>query len=378
MLATLRRIWNLILKELTHLKRDRLLAPFVILGPLSELIAVAYVSSVGIESLPLVVVDGSRTDASRALVQAIEHTGVFAAPLFLDDVQAALPLMESGAVVAVVVIPPDFQEALLRPDRPATVQMLVDGSEPPAAQTALDAVQGVVAAYGARLLLESGARASPEAAPVWARLRVWFNEELKQSNYEIPSELGFMLSGVTIMVASLGIAREREMGTLEQLLVTPIRTMELIIGKTVTGIVMGYAVFLAMLAVSILGFALPMRGSWPLLLGLGFFYILVEVGWGVMISAVSPTQLQALLVAFVLMMVEVIFSGYAFPVESMSPAMRTLANIFPIKHWLLVFRDILLKGVGPWAFWQELVALAVLGSLILTATWRFVRWKRLE
>ncbi|MBC7224798.1 MAG: ABC transporter permease, partial [Anaerolineae bacterium] len=221
MLATLRRIWNLILKELTHLKRDRLLAPFVILGPLSELIAVAYVSSVGIENLPLVVVDGSRTDASRALVQAIEHTGVFAAPLFLDDVQAALPLMESGAVVAVVVIPPDFQEALLRPDRPATVQMLVDGSEPPAAQTALDAVQGVVAAYGARLLLESGARASPEAAPVWARLRVWFNEELKQSNYEIPSELGFMLSGVTIMVASLGIAREREMGTLEQLLVTP-------------------------------------------------------------------------------------------------------------------------------------------------------------
>ena len=137
-------------------------------------------------------------------------------------------------------------------------------------------------------------------------------------------------------------------------------------------------IFLAMLAVSILGFDLPMQGSWPLLLGLGFFYILVEVGWGIMLSSVSATQLQALLTAFVLMMVEVVFSGYAFPVEAMSPVMRTLANLFPIKHWLLIFRSILLKGAGPWAFWPELVALAVLGTLIMTMSLYFVRRKRLE
>jgi len=376
--ATLQRIWTLIVKELIHLKRDRLLAPFVILGPLSELIAVAYVSLAGIENLPLVIVDQSHSGAGRAFVQAVENTGIFARLTFVDDVGDAIPLLEAGMTMAVVIIPPDFQRDMLTPGTSAEVQMLVDGSEPTAAQTALGAVQGVVDSYGGRLALQSGGQAALTALPVRAHLRVWFNEELKQSNYEIPSELGFMLAGVTIMVASLGIARERERGTLEQLLVTPIRDLEFIIGKTVTGIVLGYTVFLAMLAVSIVGFAVPMRGSWPLLLGLGFFYILVEVGWGIMISAVSPTQLQALLMAFVLMMVEVIFSGYAFPVEAMSPVMRMVANVFPIKHWLLVFRSILLKGAGPWAFWPELVALAILGTLILGMTWRFVRWKRLE
>jgi len=376
--ATLRRIWNLAIKELIHLKRDRLLAPFVILGPLTELIAVAYVSSAGIGNLPLVIVDQSHSGASRAIVQAVENTGVFAPPLFVEDVEEAAQRLEAGATVAVVILPPNFQQDLLAPEKVASVQLLLDGSEPTAAQTALGAVQGVVDAYGARLALQPGGQGAQAVLPIRARLRVWFNEELKQSNYEIPSELGFMLAGVTIMVASLGIARERERGTLEQLLVTPIRDLELIIGKTVTGIVLGYGVFLAMLAVSILGFDLPMQGSWPLLLGLGFFYILVEVGWGIMLSSVSATQLQALLTAFVLMMVEVVFSGYAFPVEAMSPVMRTLANLFPIKHWLLIFRSILLKGAGPWAFWPELVALAVLGTLIMTMSLYFVRRKRLE
>jgi len=376
--ATLQRIWTLIVKELIHLKRDRLLAPFVILGPLSELIAVAYVSSTGIGNLPLVIVDQSHSGAGRAFVQAVENTEIFARPVFVQDAGEAILLLEAGKTLAVVIIPPDFQRDMLTPGTAAEVQMLVDGSEPTAAQTALGAVQGVANSYGGRLALQSGGQAALTALPVRAHLRVWFNEELKQSNYEIPSELGFMLAGVTIMVASLGIARERERGTLEQLLVTPIRDLEFIIGKTVTGIVLGYAVFLTMLAVAIVGFAVPMRGSWPLLLGLGFFYILVEVGWGIMISAVSPTQLQALLMAFVLMMVEVVFSGFAFPVEAMSPVMQIVANVFPIKHWLLIFRSILLKGAGPWAFWPELVALAILGTLILGMTWRFVRWKRLE
>jgi len=140
---------------------------------------------------------------------------------------------------------------------------------------------------------------------------------------------------------------------------------------------LGYIVFLLMLGISLFGFGVPMRGSWPLLLTLAAFYLFVELGWGIMASTISATQLQALLLVFVFTMVEVIFSGYAFPVENMPKALQLVANLFPIKHWLIVFRSILLKGAGPSAYWQELVALAVLGTGILSMTVLLLRRQRL-
>jgi ABC-2 type transport system permease protein len=208
-------------------------------------------------------------------------------------------------------------------------------------------------------------------------VRVWFNEELKTSNYEVPSELGFMLVGVALMVASLGIARERELGTLEQLMVTPLRSVELILGKALPVMFLSYLNFLLMLGLVVFVFQVPMRGSWSLLLTIALFYLLVEMGWGLMISAVSRTQVQALLLAFMLMMVEVVFSGYAFPVENMPWLLRRIANFVPIKHWLIVLRSILLKGAGIDVFWRELLSLAALGLVINVVTIYFLR-RRLE
>jgi ABC-2 type transport system permease protein len=179
------------------------------------------------------------------------------------------------------------------------------------------------------------------------------------------------------MIASLGIARERELGTLEQLLVTPLRSTELIIGKALPVLILGYLNFLIMLALVVFVFKVPMRGSWSLLLGIAFFYLLIEMVWGLMISAVSKTQVQALLMAFMLMMVEVVFSGYAFPVENMPWLLQRVANFVPIKHWLLILRGILLKGAGVDVFWKELLSLAGLGLVINVFTIYFLR-KRLE
>jgi ABC-2 type transport system permease protein len=219
------------------------------------------------------------------------------------------------------------------------------------------------------LALAAGAVASvDELVPIDARLRVRFNEELRDSNYTVPSEMGFMLAAITVMVAALGIARERELGTLEQLTVTPLRGLELIIGKAIPAIIMSYMVFLLMLFISLTVFGVPMRGSWALLLVLAAFYLFVELGWGIMASAVSSTQLQALLLVFVFIMIEIVFSGYAFPVENMPRALQLVSNLFPIKHWLIVFRSILLKGAGPSAYWQELVALAILGVGVMGST----------
>lgn len=365
----LTRIANLVWKELTQLWRDRILAPVVILGPVLELIAVAYTTSAGIEHLPTAVVDLDRSAESRALITAMANTGTFDLRFFPASPQELPPLVDRGRVMVGVLIPAGFAADLANPlADPPQVQVIVDGSEPAAAQTAMGAIEGVVATFGERIALQPVAFGGSANVPIDPRVRVRFNEELREANYVIPSELGFMLAAVAMWVASLGIARERELGTLEQLMVTPLRPIELVIGKAIPAVVLGYTVFLLMLAVALIGFHVPMRGSWPLLLGLALFYIFVELGWGIMASAIAETQLQALLLVFVFVMVETVFSGYAFPVEHMPRALQLLSNLFPIKHWLIVFRSILLKGAGPSAYWQELVALALLGTGIMSTT----------
>lgn len=365
----LTRIWNLVLKELTQLWRDRLLAPFVTVGAVSELVLVAYSTSAGVAHLPTAVIDLDHSAQSRELVTMMRNVDTFDLRYHPAQIEDLAPLVDQGSVSAAIVIPHGFAANLANAGSPPPqVQVVVDGSEPAAAEAALNAVRGIVATFGQRAGVQPAGFSQGALTPIDARVRVRFNEELKESNYTVPSEMGFMLAAITIMVASLGIARERELGTLEQLMVTPLRPIEMVIGKAVPAILLGYTVFLLMLGISLVGFGVPMRGSWPLLLILAAFYLFVELGWGIMASAISNTQLQALLMVFVLVMIEIVFSGYAFPVENMPRFLQLIANLFPIKHWLIVFRSILLKGAGPSAYWQELVALAVLGTGVVSMT----------
>jgi ABC-2 type transport system permease protein len=194
----------------------------------------------------------------------------------------------------------------------------------------------------------------------------------------IPSELGFIAAAIAAMLASMVIARERELGTLEQLVVTPVAPSQIVIGKSVMAVSLGYTLFLLMLGMVVFLFDVPMRGSLPLLMILAFFYMLVELGWGLMISAVARTQMQALLTCFVVVMVMIIFSGYAFPVDTMPPFMQAISNIFPLKHWLIIFRAILLKGAGIEVFWRELVSIFILGIFIYSGTILLMRRTRLD
>jgi ABC-2 type transport system permease protein len=372
------RIWNLATKELRQLWRDKLILLFVMLGPISELTLVAWATSGEIEQIPTVVVDRDRSAASRELVQALENTETFEASYWQRTDQAAQAMIDSGAALVAVLIPAGFEESLLGAEEPAPVQVILDGADPSAARAARISAEGAIAAFSQAIARK---RLAPLAAGgggvIDLDVRVWFNEELKTSNYEVPSELGFMLSGVALMLASLGIARERELGTLEQLMVTPLRSSELILGKALPVLILAYLNFLIMLALVVFVFQVPMRGSWSLLLAIAFFYLLTEMVWGLMISAVSRTQVQALLLAFMLMMVEVVFSGYAFPVENMPWLLQRIANFVPIKHWLLILRGILLKGAGVSVFWKELASLAALGLAINVITIYFLR-RRLE
>jgi ABC-2 type transport system permease protein len=367
------RIWNLILKEFIQLFRDRLLAPFVLLGPLSELLMVAWSTSQGIEHLPTAVLDLDHSHASRGLIMAMANTETFD-PYFVESLDQITLEIDRGRALAAWVIPPNFERQLLDADgEPAQVQLVVDGADAMAAQTAAEVASGLVASYG------QGITTRPvSAGALDMSLRVWFNEEMKESNYMIPSELGFIAAAIAAMVASMAIARERELGTLEQLLVTPLRSLELVVGKSVLAVALGYTEFLLMLAAVVWLFDVPMRGSLPLLMVVALFYMIVELGWGLMISAVARTQMQALLIAFAVVMVMVIFCGYAFPIDTMPPLMQIISNIFPLKHWLIIFRSILLKGAGLEVFWQELLAIAGLGTLIYIGTVLLLRRRQLE
>jgi ABC-2 type transport system permease protein len=358
------RIWRLIVKEFIQLIRDRVLAPLVLLGPLSELLLVAWSTSQGIDHLPTAILDLDYSSASRDLITALENSETFD-PYFVDNLEQITAEIHRGRAMAAWVIPHGFQEQLMDATAaPPSVQLIIDGADVMAAQTASEVAQGVVASYGQSL----AAPAADDPGPLALSLRVWFNEEMKESNYMIPSELGFIAAAIAAMVASMGIARERELGTLEQLMVTPIRSLELVIGKSVLAVALGYSEFLLMLGMVVWVFDVPMRGSLPLLMVIALFYMLVELGWGLMISAVARSQMQALLIAFAVVMVMVIFCGYAFPVDTMPPFMRVIANIFPLKHWLIIFRSIMLKGAGVSVFWRELLAIAGLGVLIYTGT----------
>jgi ABC-2 type transport system permease protein len=374
----LHRVLNLIVKELIQLWRDRLMVFFVLFGPLSELLMVAWSTSRGIEHLPTAVLDLDRSVASRGLITAMANTETFD-PYFVETLDQVSEDVDGGRALAAWVIPFGFQAQLNdATDGPPQVQVIVDGADVAAAQKAVEVAQGVVASYGQGIAFQPLLASAGSLTALDMSLRVWFNEEMKESNYMIPSELGFIAAAIAAMIAGMGIARERELGTLEQLMVTPIRPLELVLGKMTTAIVLGYVEFLLMLGMVVWIFDVPMRGSLPLLMAIAFFYMLVELGWGLMVSAVARTQMQALLIGFAVIMVMVIFSGYAFPVDTMPPFMQAVANLFPLKHWLIVFRSILLKGAGVSVFWRELLAIAGLGIVIYTGTVLFLRRKRLE
>lgn len=374
-----RRIWHLATKELIHLRRDILLVSFLVLGPVSELVFIAWSTSAPIEHLPTAIVDQDRTEASRALVVALENSETFDAKYYPSSESELSALLDTGSVSAGVLIPTGFAERLSMPGSdPPQVQVILDGSDPAAARAAEMTAQGVIESYAQERVLQTwGHVAGQTGEVIRTDVRVWFNEELSQANYTVPSEMGFMLSMVALMVAAISIARERELGTFEQLMVTPIRSWELIIGKAIPAVLISYFDFLLMLGITVFIFGVPMKGSLPLLLVLALLYIFVELGWGLLISGFCRTQLQALLLVMVVAMVGMVFSGYAFPVDTMPPVMQMLANLVPIKHWLLIMRDIMLKGAGITVFWKELVALAVLGLIINGVTLTVLR-KRLD
>ncbi len=348
------RIGNLAQKELLQLTRDVMILILVLIGPMLQLALIARATTQGFHHQPIVVIDQDHSQLSRELITAFNNTEELKVVAYLDSPDQIDPWLDQAQAIMAVTIPAGLEADLTR--GAPQVQLLVDGTKSTGASYAIGAATGAISAVAARQQAASG-RALPA---IVVRPQVRFNSTFNISFFVISAQLGFIIYQVALIVAALGITRERELGTLEQLLVTPLQRVELIIGKAIPAVIVGVVNFFIMVLIVTQGFNLPMRGSFGLLLFLSVLFIIAEVGWGLMISAFSHTQQQAVLFVFVLAMTDMAFSGYTVPVERLPQAMQWLAQLFPFQHYLQILRGVMLRGADLSILWPQAVALVVL------------------
>jgi len=369
----LRRIWSIAKKEIIHLRNDWWMPAFMLFGGVLELLLVGWATSRPITNLPLMIWDQDQSPASREIVIALENTGTFALDQYASSIDMIEDAMDRGNINAAIIIPPDYSEKIADPAGRPILPVILNGAESIPATAALRAIEGVARDIGEEITLDRLGLNPNEFEGFVPRLRVWFNEALSEALYTTPAEMGLMLEFTTLLFAALSFARERELGTLEQLLVMPFSSIEIIIGKAIPVVMIGFFDFVLMLTMVHFAFQVPVRGSFPLLLILAFGYLLVELGKGMVISVISRTQHQAFLLVMLIGMGDFMFTGYAAPVEGMPKVVQLFANIVPAHHWLEILRGILLKGVGLDVLWPHVLALLILGGIIGTFSIRFVR-----
>jgi ABC-2 type transport system permease protein len=368
-----RRIWALSIKEFIHLRNDWWLPAFMLIGGAMELLVIAWATSRPITNLPLMVLDQDKSPASRHLIIALENTGTFNLKEQAYEESAIEDAIDRGQINAALIIPPGYANELNSSTGQPRLSVILNGAESIPAVEALRAIEGITRDLGNEILIQRLNLDPEEFAGFEPSLRVRFNEALKEALYTTPAELALMLEFTVMLFAALAFSRERELGTLEQLLVMPFSSLEIIIGKSIPVIIIGYVDFLLMLGMVNLAFGVPIRGSLALLLIIAFGYIFVELGKGMVISVFSKSQHQAFLLVMLVGMADFMFTGYAAPVEGMPVIVQFFANFIPANHWLSILRGILIKGANMTVLWPHILALALLGIAISAISWRFIR-----
>jgi ABC-2 type transport system permease protein len=368
-----RRIWALTIKEFIHLINDWWLPVFMLLGGAMELMLVGWATSRPITNLPLMVLDLDQSATSRQVITSLENTGTFSLKYAAESFDEIENAVERGEITAAVIFPQGFEAELYQIGGEPVLPVVLNGAESIPAREALRAVEGLARSLGEQVVVQRLNLDIESFAGFDLSLRVWYNQALSEALYSVPAELALMLEFTVLLFAALAFSRERELGTLEQLLVMPFSSLEIIIGKAIPVIIVGFTDFILMLSMTHYFFHVPIRGSLALLLVLASGYLVVELGKGMVISVMSRTQHQAFLMVMLIGMADFMFTGYAAPVEAMPQVLQWVAKLVPAHHWLAIVRGIMLKGAGLDALWPNLLALAGLGVVIITFSLRYVR-----
>jgi ABC-2 type transport system permease protein len=370
------QIANLAVKEFLQVRRDRILMIFLVVGPVLQFLLLAQTTGSGFRHVPMGVVDQDKSSLSRQAIAALDNAGDLDLRYYVLNSAALDDLMDQGKVRLGVVFPPRFG-AMLSGGETATVQVLADGSSYLEAGTALRVAQGALADFVQRTIAErigpglEGAR--PGAGAIALQTMIQFNPTLNVREHTNSAQISFILFQISLVVAALSIARERELGTLEQLRITPISQMEMILGKSILAMVVSLLNFGMLFLVGLTLFQLPMRGSFLDLLALTLLFLVANVAMGMIISVLCANQQQALLFVFLACVLEVNVSGYLLSVNNMPPVLQLVAEFTPLRHYMSIVREIMLKGTTLAMLSEHAVALAIQAVASGAVVWVLIR-----
>lgn len=362
------RIYTLLRKEFRSVFRDPRMR-MVILGiPVIQTLIFGYAVTMDVRHVRLAIVDRDNTPASRELIERFTGSDYFDAVERTQDEAKARALLDAAAAAAILQVNAGF-EADLRAGRTAPVQLIVDGSDSNTARLVLNYSAVIAGSYNQAVVLEQSRRRSGtvlSAGSVELRPRAWFNENLESRNYYVPGVMALLVMLISLMLTGMAIVREKEVGTIEQIMVTPIRPYEFILGKCAPFVVIGFLNVLMVTAVGVFWFDIPIRGSLPLLLLGTACFLLSALGTGLFISTVSGTQQQAMMTTFFFFFPAMLLSGFVYPIANMPEPVQWLTHLNPLRHFLIVIRGVFLKGVGFDVLWPQMAAMVAIGICVLT------------
>jgi ABC-2 type transport system permease protein len=358
-------VWPMLWKEFLQLRRDRLTFAMMTGLPAIQLLLFGYAIQTDVRRLPTVVVDESRTSESRALIQVLVNTDNFTVVSAVPDRATAKRWIERGAARVALVIPPEYQRNI-RGGHTGIAQMLIDAADPQSSGAAIAGAQLAAQARGAQLLA-SQYKIRP---PVEIRVRPWYNAAQKSATFIVPGIVGILLTITMTLITSTAIVKERERGTLEQLIVTPISRTSLMLGKLVPFVLVGYVQMSVILALGVVFFDIPIMGSLVLLYALALVFIVASLGVGLLISTIARSQVQAMQLSFFFMLPNILLSGYIFPRAAMPEPAQWVGALLPLTWFLDILRGVLLKGVGMRDLWTQLGVLSAAALVLLVISVR--------
>jgi ABC-2 type transport system permease protein len=370
----MRRFRALIKKEITHMLRDPRTLIFIFIMPILQLLLLGYANNTDVKDVPTVVFDQDNSQASRTLLDAFQATGYFLFDHVAYNEATVDRLIDSGTVKVGIVIPPTYSRNLLSKET-AEVSVLIDGSDPTIASAVLSAATLAGQAHGTDIRTQQAAlqgAVSGGSFPVDVRTRVLYNPDLLGSYNIVPGLIAIILFTTATNLTALSIVREHERGTIEQLIVTPIRSWELVLAKIIPYIIVSFANTILILVIGTFWFGVPIRGSLILLFALTGLYLLPTLGLGLVISTVARTQQQAQLMTMPIMLPSMMLSGFIFPISSLPVFLQFVGNLLPLTYFIYILRSVVIKGVGLDLIIPQTIALTLFAiGLLGLAAWRF-------
>lgn len=363
------RLISLIRKEFIQIVRDPRALAITFVMPVMMLILLGYAATNDVRNIALAVLDRDQSSASRSLIAAYKAADYFQLAYVVSTEEEMRRLIDNNSARAGLIIPPDYSEKV-NSGRSAQVAFVLDGSDPTVASTALAAAVLIGQAQSTRIVtqrLERLGMSRASQSPIDIRTQVWYNPGLVSAYYMIPALIGQILQFLATMLTATSIVRERERGTIEQLIVTPLRPFELVLGKLTPYVIISFIDMLEVLIAGTILFRVPINGSLILLLCMAALFLVTTLGIGLLISTVANTQQEAMLTTMLTLLPSIFLSGFFFPLAAMPVWLQAISYVIPLRYFLIIARGIILKGVGIASLWQEIVALIIFAVLVMSA-----------